>query len=510
MRLPPWMWRVIRSRKTKIFLACAPFAFCLLVLLFYFGTSWWGRSRVERQLRDFESAGYVVDPEKYWLPSIPAQDDLFQDPLFQEEQRDRVLLPLNPGHTKIPNLAKRLPKAEPSLARMTELSRWLNPPMPDDRTAAELLLKEHHAAVERLEVLRPVFARSKQAVWPVEMAGNDFGGGPELASVAGPMIRLRHSAQAAGEIAVLHFAAGDADKSAAAVAAMLDIVRLEMEPKPALVSVILADVLLRNIQAVIWEGVVRGSWSDAHLQAFDKSLASFRPQQAGLKSHLGEIALLRSQTKWLLASRRALPEIEIDWPAGSRKWEPSAIWDATKEAAGQLRSPGLELAGGVKSQREFLDAVPRADGAPRERFTAQNLDEFRRIDETSGRTSLEFTGGAQALVILASSTLRMETTIALTRTGIALERYRVGKGNGTYPDSLAALVPDFLPEVPMDPLGTQPLHYQLQADGSPHLWSVGGNFTDDGGKPHFDFTEGDLIWITRPLPGFTTEKDLRR
>ena len=103
----------------------------------------------------------------------------------------------------------------------------------------------------------------------------------------------------------------------------------------------------------------------------------------------------------------------------------------------------------------------------------------------------------------------MEAMIAITRTGIALDRYRLRTGNGTYPTSLEALVPDFLPEMPTDPLGTGQLHYQLQADGSPHVWSVGGNFTDDGGLPHVDFDQGDLIWITRPIPGFT-EKDFRR
>jgi hypothetical protein len=132
------------------------------------------------------------------------------------------------------------------------------------------------------------------------------------------------------------------------------------------------------------------------------------------------------------------------------------------------------------------------------------------MDAASSRVdSSYFLGGGKALAFIANSALRMETTIAITRTGIALERYRLRTGNSSYPVSFEALVPDFLPEVPLDPFGSQPLRYQLQADGSPHVWSVGSNLIDDGGLPCFDFDEGDLIWITRPIPGFT-EKDFRR
>lgn len=502
MRLPPWMWKVLRSRKTRIALACAPFAFCLLVLLFYFGTSWWGRSLAERQLHEFELAGFVVDPEKYWFPAANPEDDLFQDPLFQQELRDPALNRLVPGNTKASSRARRLPGAESRLARMTDLARWVNPPAPDDRTAAEQLLKEHHAAMERLEALRPVLSLSKQAVWPVKTSPDPT----KLTNVVEPMMKLKRAAEAAGEIAVLHLATGDTDKAAGAVQAMLDVIRLELDPKPTPVSVIIADTVFQKVQRVIWEGVMRGGWSDGQLQALDQSLAALRPQQAAVTSHLGEIALLRSQTKWFLTTTRALPEIDIDLP---RTWDPTEIWEKTKMTARQFRSPGLELAKGVKWQREFLDGTARSGGAPRERFTPQDLAEFRRIAGASEMDSLNFMGGASQLSFLALSTLRMETTIAITRAGIALERYRLRTGKGAYPNSLEALVPDFLPEVPMDPIGSRQLQYRLQADGSPQLWSVGGNFTDDGGLPHSDFTEGDLIWITRPIPGFT-ERDLRR
>ena len=72
-----------------------------------------------------------------------------------------------------------------------------------------------------------------------------------------------------------------------------------------------------------------------------------------------------------------------------------------------------------------------------------------------------------------------------------------------------ALVPAFLPAVPLDPFMRKPLHYCLQPDGSPLVWSIGPNLTDEGGLPRRDRNQGDLVWITRPIPGYT-EKEFRK
>ena len=74
-----------------------------------------------------------------------------------------------------------------------------------------------------------------------------------------------------------------------------------------------------------------------------------------------------------------------------------------------------------------------------------------------------------------------ETIHRLTITAIALHRHRLK--HGKFPESLGALVPEFLAEVPRDFMDGQPLRYQLQPDGQFRLWSVGEDFKDDGGDP---------------------------
>ena len=64
-------------------------------------------------------------------------------------------------------------------------------------------------------------------------------------------------------------------------------------------------------------------------------------------------------------------------------------------------------------------------------------------------------------------------------TGIALELYR--QEHGRYPESLNALVPEFIHEVPADRITGAPVHYRIAA-GRPLLYSVGADRKDDGGR----------------------------
>ena len=92
--------------------------------------------------------------------------------------------------------------------------------------------------------------------------------------------------------------------------------------------------------------------------------------------------------------------------------------------------------------------------------------------------------------------LRMETTIALIQTELALRRFNADQKH--YPARLDELVPKYLKAAPIDPFGIgKPLRYKSTNGGKSFLlYSVGGNMTDDGGKPsphRGDWTEGDML-----------------
>ncbi|MCB1095036.1 MAG: hypothetical protein KDN22_05585 [Verrucomicrobiae bacterium] len=87
----------------------------------------------------------------------------------------------------------------------------------------------------------------------------------------------------------------------------------------------------------------------------------------------------------------------------------------------------------------------------------------------------------------------------------ALERYFIAEGR--YPDETAALVPNYLPHLPIDVITGDQLHYVLREDGRPAIWSVGINRRDDEGVPRKNMGYGDWAWQYSPPPGFQL-KDL--
>ena len=93
-----------------------------------------------------------------------------------------------------------------------------------------------------------------------------------------------------------------------------------------------------------------------------------------------------------------------------------------------------------------------------------------------------------------------QTALNLADTAIALEHYRLVKGN--YPETLDVLAPQFIAQLPTDPIGGKMLKYRREAGGQFVLYSVGWNETDDGGVTVFrefspntvDMDKGDWVW----------------
>jgi hypothetical protein len=86
-------------------------------------------------------------------------------------------------------------------------------------------------------------------------------------------------------------------------------------------------------------------------------------------------------------------------------------------------------------------------------------------------------------------TAKVQTQVHEALIACALERYRLARNS--YPETLDALVPQFLAQIPPDLIGGRPLHYRRADGGKFLLYSVGWNETDDGGKPGSD---DDWVW----------------
>lgn len=91
-----------------------------------------------------------------------------------------------------------------------------------------------------------------------------------------------------------------------------------------------------------------------------------------------------------------------------------------------------------------------------------------------------------------------DAQILLARIGLSLSQYH--NDHGAYPDSLQALVPEYLDALPLDPFSGSGFVYQREGDAY-LLYSIGPNGVDDGGTTNengvADEDDGDLVWKGR-------------
>jgi hypothetical protein len=88
--------------------------------------------------------------------------------------------------------------------------------------------------------------------------------------------------------------------------------------------------------------------------------------------------------------------------------------------------------------------------------------------------------------------LRTETERRMLVVAIALERFKLR--NGVYPANLEALKPEFLSQIPEDPMSGKSLVYKLKSDGRFLLYSVGEDGNDDGGDASWTGGGRTSIW----------------
>ncbi len=66
MRLPKWLWRLIRSKRVHRFLAIAPFVAVVGVVVFYWGVNRWGQGKIDATLEQLRGMNIPMQPD---LPS---------------------------------------------------------------------------------------------------------------------------------------------------------------------------------------------------------------------------------------------------------------------------------------------------------------------------------------------------------------------------------------------------------------------------------------------------------
>jgi hypothetical protein len=274
----------------------------------------------------------------------------------------------------------------------------------------------------------------------------------------------------------------------------------KIRKEPFLISHLVRLAMVQLALQTVWEGLAEHKWSDAQLAALDAELAKLNfPADYILGMH-GELG---GQTGEMDLIRRQPGQFNklSDFGNGDN----SAYFPA--EVAVHLAPTGWFYQNEYRAARMMEDYyIPVADVSKGTLSpTIAREGDARLAEETKsfGPFTLYERLMLPALGSAAKKFAYGQASVNLARTAIALERYRLA--HGEFPESLSALAPQFIAEVPHDVIGGQPLKYRREADGSFALYSVGWNEADDGGQTIFkegskslDYDKGDWVWKYPP------------
>jgi hypothetical protein len=267
----------------------------------------------------------------------------------------------------------------------------------------------------------------------------------------------------------------------------------KVRTEPLLISHLVRIAIVQLTLQPIWEALAENQWSDEQLAALDSELVKIDFLAAWKLSMRGELGAQADEIELLRRHPDRIHELQALIDFAGRNTEvklPSGI-------IVRLIPAGWFHQNQYGCARIMVDyCLPMAD-------TTQGTfaPAFARRGEAALASS-RFGRYARLIVpVLNDAAPKFasgQASVDLTRTAIALERYRLARG--AFPESLDALAPQFIARVPHDVIGGQPLRYRRQLDGLFLLYSVGWNETDDGGVAGFDkegsasVQSGDWVW----------------
>ena len=309
---------------------------------------------------------------------------------------------------------------------------------------------------------------------------------------------LRHLSQMKGvQLAfrlrcAAHLASGDTNAAFADATNALNAAELFRE-EPLLIS-----QLVRNAQGTIavstlWQGMAEHRWTDAQLAVFQERLSRINYLQGLVLAFEGERAGGILSMERLIATP----------PSGMYFGDDAALARLLKTIPrGMLRQNQVAIA---QYQTAYL-AVQRGGltNMLQDGFVAL-LDSGDRQNENLSAMLVRPYSPYRVLAAMlvpalgkaSSKAARAQTTVKMAIVACVLERYRLA--HGSFPDTLEGLAPQFIAEVPLDPMVNRPFHYQRTGDGWFRLYSIGTDGKDDGGvfKLEGNKPEKDWPW---PVP----------
>ncbi|HEY5346048.1 MAG TPA: hypothetical protein VIK62_06860 [Verrucomicrobiae bacterium] len=505
-----------RNFKRFLFgLAC----FATLIALFYVEEDWRGKHDWENFKHEWEAKGEHFDFVSVIPPAVPDGQNFAMAPIVAssyETYFDKSGHEVYPRNTNVVDRLSMItwrdnhwahePKSENwQTAKKTDLKAWQeyfrSPPpnsketnsfpiAPQPQTpAADILLalSKYDSAIaeiraaSQLPYSRFPLTYDKAAPFDILL--------PHLAAV-------KSCAQAVGLRALAELQNGQSEKAAEDVKLALYLSG-SIRTEPFLISQLVRIAMVNIALQPIYEGLAEHKWSDAQLVALNAELAQLNFLADYKSSMRGELGLQAGAIEYLRRQPEQFMNLSAENYSGKALPFPArVIW--------QLVPSSFFYQNRLNCARMMVEFyLPLADenqGTISKTLTHRADAAIEAIQKHRNPYNLLESMLVPALGGAVEKFAHAQASVDLARTAIALERYRLA--HGEFPESLDALAPQFIAQVPHDVINGQPLKYRRTNDGQFVLYSVGWNEKDDGGvvvyktgsSPEVDRDKGDWVW----------------
>jgi hypothetical protein len=463
-----------------------------LIALMVTEENWRGKHDWENYRRDLEAKGEHLDWQAFVPPTVPDDQNLFASPVFKKILDNKI------SFSPYPKNDKNYPIDLGYWAKntITDFKPWQRAyrdlgvddngvafPVPaQPRTPVADVLFALGRFDETVEELSEA-SRRPYAIIPLPYKDG-------IIATAGTIVpylaALKRCAQILNVRAIAELADNQNQKALDEIELLFHL-NNSLNNSPLLISQ-LVQMAIMNIEIQpIWEGLAGHKWSDQQLAELETELS----KMDFLADYELSIRCERALEIDSLESQRQTHEIILPTEDGNSMtvhtiMMPSAYFYQNELSFAQISEqwtlPLVDTNSHVISPTHWrqVDAALRAQQKHLSLYTYQS----RMI--------------APAFASIVKKIAFDQSIVDLARVGCALERYRLA--HGKYPESLDALEPQFIAQVPHDIIDGQPLHYRLEPNGQFALYSVGWNETDDGGQVvltksgKVDRDKGDWVW----------------
>jgi len=512
-------WLLSRSALTVYLWASA--IVVSLVLLFYSVESWRGKWMWKELKVELESRGETLELMALAPKPVPAEQDFAAVPLIAEYFDPKVDRRMPARFKKLdlfffdhPDSVSAMDAVQQASVMRNELTTWprhqtirlekwqsylrihpdfsLTNALPSPPAAVLLALSRFQGELQELDQAshRP-YARFPLPYEKGLFGYDAFSKLGEFDAV-GEVLQLR----AVARLAVHDTAAAFQD-----VQLLLRLIRLlQQEP----FSFSDRNRLMLLAQQPIYEGLARRSWSDLQLASLQILLQQidFVPRyQEIIRANVLQIIDFMDQLIPIRSGRtQANPISENDQAGrwlltGTRLFYPSGWSLQNQVGAYRAYQERMLTIADVKHRRISPSAAREVS-----REISRHPPSLDPICAVFVLPRISDIPHAVAQLLAYSQASMDQATL-----GCALERYRIA--HGQFPETLDALVPRFMAQVPRDVVNGQPMHYRRLPNGQFILYSIGWNQTDDGGQVHarvdyhswhvlgpLQIQHGDWVW----------------